>query len=145
MTTANELHRVMSRVSCVGGETQIERILSHAITETTRQKVSAVIFIGDAMEEKIDRLGHQAGELGSLGVPIFIFQEGNNPVAAAAFKQMAHLSKGAYLAFDLASIGRLKELLGAVAVYATGGYQALEAYGRKTGGDALRLTSQLQR
>ena len=54
------------------------------------------------------------------------------------------LSRGAYLSFDLASAGRLKELLAAVAVYAAGGYRALAAYGESKGGDVLRLTSQLK-
>src|SRR5262249_41432104 len=34
VTTAAELHRIMRGVSCIGGETQIERVLSHAIRET---------------------------------------------------------------------------------------------------------------
>ncbi len=63
---------------------------------------------------------------------------------AAAFQQIANLSRGAYLRFDLASADRLKELLGAVAVYAAGGYRALAAYGEKKGGEVLRLTSQLR-
>ena len=95
------------------------------------------------MEENVDRLCRLAGELGLLGVPIFLFHEGGNPVAASAFRQMAKLSRGAYLAFDSASAGRLKELLGAVAVYAAGGYRALADYGKRKGGDVLRLTAQL--
>jgi hypothetical protein len=82
--------------------------------------------------------------LGLNGVPIFLFHEGNNPIAARAFRQMARLSRGAYLRFDLASADRLRDLLGAVAVYAAGGYRALTAYGEKKGGEVLRLTAQLQ-
>jgi hypothetical protein len=145
LSTPAALHQVMNKVSCAGGETQIERVLDHAINETGKAKVSALVFVGDAMEEKADRLCHLAGELGFLKVPIFIFQEGHDPAAAATFRQMAHVSKGAYLAFDLASVDRLKELLAAVAVYATGGDQALAAYGDKKGGEVLRLTSQLRR
>jgi hypothetical protein len=144
MRSAAELHRAMNNVRCIGGHTQIERILDHAIRETHANKIGALVFVGDAMEEQIDRLCHLAGELGSLGVPIFIFQEGHDPDAAATFKQMAHLSLGAYLGFDLVSIGRLKELLGAVAVYATGGREALENYSAKQGGAVLQLTSQLR-
>jgi hypothetical protein len=48
------------------------------------------------------------------------------------------------MSFDLGSAERLKELLGAVAVYAAGGYRALTAYGEKKGGEVLRLTSQLK-
>jgi hypothetical protein len=144
MTNAAELHRVMRSVSCVGGETQIERVLSHAIRETGRRRVNALVFVGDAMEEKVDRLCRLAGELGLLGVPVFLFHEGRDRVAAAAFKQIASLSRGAYLSFDLASADRLKELLAAVAVYAAGGYRALAAYGEGKGGEVLRLTSQLR-
>jgi hypothetical protein len=145
VTSAAELHRIMRAVRCVGGETQIERVLSHAIRETGKRRVGALVFVGDAVEEKIDRLCRLAGELGLLGVPIFLFHEGRDPNAAAAFKQMASLSHGAYMSFDLASAGRLKELLAAVAVYAAGGYRALAAYGEGKGAEMLQLTSQLRR
>ena len=144
MTNAADLHRVMRSVSCVGGETQIERVLAHALNETKQRKVNALVFVGDAMEESVDRLCQLAGELGLNGVPIFLFHEGDNPLAARAFQQMAKLSRGAYLRFDLASADRLKDLLGAIAVYAAGGYRALTAYGEKKGGEVLRLTAQLR-
>jgi len=144
MSNAADLHRVMRAVSCLGGETQIERVLAHALAETKRQRVNALVFVGDAMEEEVDRLCQLAGELGLSGVPIFLFHEGDNPIVARAFRQMARLSRGAYLRFDLASADRLRDLLGAVAVYAAGGYRALTAYGEKKGGEVLRLTAQLQ-
>jgi hypothetical protein len=117
LSSAADLHRVMRSVSCAGGETQIGRVLDHAIRETGKCKVSALMFVGDAMEEKADRLCRLAGDLGALAVPIFLLHEGFDPDAAAVFRQMATLSHGAYLAFDLASIDRLKDLLGAIAVY----------------------------
>jgi hypothetical protein len=144
MTNAADLHRVMRSVSCLGGETQIERVLAHALTETRRHRVGALVFVGDAMEEEVDRLCQLAGELGLNGVPIFLFHEGDNPIAGRAFRQMARLSRGAYLRFDLASADRLKDLLGAVAVYAAGGYKALCAYGERKGGEVLRLSAQLR-
>ena len=55
------------------------------------------------------------------------------------------MSRGAYLGFDLASAGRLKELLAAIAVYAAGGLKALAAYGADKGGEVLRLTRELRR
>jgi hypothetical protein len=141
---AGELHRVMRQVSCAGGETQIERVLAHALSETRKERVGALIFVGDAMEEKVDRLCRLAGELGLNGVPVFLFHEGGDPVAAAAFQQIARLSRGAYLRFDAASADRLKDLLGAVAVYAAGGRRALADYGARKGGEVLRLTAQLR-
>jgi hypothetical protein len=146
MTNAADLHRAMRRVPCLGGQTQIERVLAHALDETKKQRVNALVFVGDAMEEDVDRLCRVAGELGLNGVPVFLFHEGGNPLAARAFQQIAKLSRGAYLRFDLASADRLKDLLAAVAVYAAGGYRALAAYGeRQGGGEVLRLTAQLRR
>jgi hypothetical protein len=144
MQNAAELHRAMRAVSCVGGETQIERVLSHALAETKKQRVNALIFVGDAMEENADRLCKQAGELGLLGTPVFVFHEGRDAAAGSAFRQIAKLSRGAYLSFDLASADRLKELLAAVAVYAAGGYRALADYGAKKGGEIRLLTAQLR-
>lgn len=144
LATAADLHRAMRAVSCVGGETQIERILEHAIAETRHQKIGALVFVGDAMEENADRLCHLAGELGLLGVPVFIFHEGDDPGAARSFRQIAKLSRGAYLAFTLENVARLKDLLAAVAVYAAGGYRALTAYGDKKGGEVRLLTAQLR-
>lgn len=141
MTTARELHGAMSAVACVGGQTQIERVLGHIAKEARARKVNAAVFVGDAMEEGHDRLAHLAGELGLLGVPVFVFHEGGDPVAARAFQDIARLSHGAYCPFDAGSAQQLKELLGAVAVYAAGGLKALEDYGRARGGAALLLTS----
>jgi hypothetical protein len=145
VTSAGALHRLMSTVQCQGGYTQTARLFSHAVRETKARKVGAVIFVGDAFEEKIDDVCAPAGELGKLGTPVFVFQEGALPEATAAFRQIAQLSGGAHLAFSLDAIGRLKELLGAVAAYAAGGYQALESYGAKKKGAVLQLTSQLRR
>ena len=144
VTTPGELHQLMRSVHCVGGHTQIGRVLDHTIRETQARKVDALVFVGDAMEEDADRLCHLAGELGRVGTPIFMFHEGHDPTAGAAFKQIASLSGGAYAAFDSAGAERLKILLGAVAVYATGGYQALENYAAKQGGEVLQLTHQLR-
>ena len=144
MANAADLHRAMRSVSCLGGETQIERVLDHAIAEARKERVGALVFVGDAMEESIDRLCQLAGELGLLGVPVFVFHEGRDAVAANAFRQIAKLSRGAYLSFDLASADRLKELLGAVAVYAAGGHRALADYSKNKGGEILRLTAQLR-
>ena len=145
LTTAAELHRVMAAVRCLAGMTQIARLLDHAIRETEQRKVNALVFIGDAMEEPVNALGRRAGELGRLGVPVFAFHEGNDPTAASAFRQIASLSNGAYLPFDLGSIDRLKQLLAAIAVYATGGMAALTAYSARQGGAVLQITSQLKR
>jgi hypothetical protein len=137
--TAADLHRAMRSVGCVGGETQIGRVLAHALSEAREAKVNALVFVGDAIEEKIDELSRLAGELGLLGVPIFIFHEGGDEAAGRGFRQIARLSRGAYCAFDSGSAEELRQLLGAVAAYVAGGQPALTAYGRRMGGAALLL------
>jgi hypothetical protein len=141
--SAAVLLKHMSAVTCVAGKTQIGRVLKFAIAETKRQKVNAVVFVGDCMEEGIDELCHQAGELGLLGVPVFIFHEGGDSTAAAAFQQIARLTRGAYCPFDASSAQQLRELLSAVAVYAAGGRTALEDYSRRAGGATLLLARQV--
>ncbi len=139
------LGRVMTGVGCLGGQTQIGKVLAHAKAETGRAKVDALIFVGDSFEEDIDEVCHAAGELGVLGVPVFVFHEGGDRIAADAFRQIARLTKGAYCPFDLSSADRLKDLLAAVAVYAAGGRKALADYGARRGEAVKLLTSQLGR
>ncbi|MBY0431921.1 MAG: VWA domain-containing protein [Rhodospirillales bacterium] len=141
---AETLSRRMSKVSCRGGETQIEKVLRHALTETRRQRIHAVVFVGDCMEEDVDLLCHLAGELGVLGVPLFLFHEGEDEVAARAFREMARLSGGACCRFDPGSPRQLRDLLAAVAVYAVGGRKALEDFSRRQGGMVPQLTHQIR-
>jgi hypothetical protein len=124
------LKSLMTRIDCRGGHTQIGKVLAHALKETERQKVNALVYIGDAMEEKTDDLAEKAGRLGLRGVPVFAFQEGHDPVAETAFREIARLSKGAWFRFDGSAAGTLSKLLSAVAIFASGGLRALEARGR---------------
>ncbi|MEX0619272.1 MAG: VWA domain-containing protein [Pseudohongiellaceae bacterium] len=133
----------MSSIHCQAGITQIERLLQHVIAENRRKRVKCVIFIGDSMEESLDKLCHLAGQLGMLNIPLFIFQERQDPVARQAFTEMARLSKGACCQFDSSSADQLKELLRAVAIYAAGGLKALQDLG-KTSHQAVRLLQQLK-
>ena len=143
-TNSEDLVRRMTAVSCLGGHTQISRVLGHAITETKKRPVDALVFVGDCIEEDIDELCALAGELGLLSVPAFMFHEGMDPAAERGFKQIARLTNGAYCRFDAGSAGQLRELLSAVAVYAAGGKRALEDYGKKTGGMVRQITSQVK-
>lgn len=144
LTDADKLLRMMQTVRCLAGQTQIDRVLRHAVREAKAQKVNAVVFVGDCMEENVDKLAQAAGELGVLNVPVFLFHEGDDPVAANAFQHIARLSGGACLRFDPSSPQQLRDLLKAVAVFAAGGRQALADYSRKQGGMVLRLTDQMK-
>jgi hypothetical protein len=140
LASADELTRRMAGVTCLGGQTQLLRTLKHAVAETTREKINAMILIGDAIEEDVDAVCHVAGELGLRGTPVFCFHEGPSPVAANAFRQIARLSGGAYAPFDAASAETLRDLLRAVAVFAAGGRTALA---RLTSAGARRIAGQL--
>lgn len=139
---SQQLLKRMTAVSCLGGHTQIEKVIRHAITETRKNKINALVFVGDCLEEDIDDLSKYAGELALLGVPMFVFQEGYDPVAMMGFRQLAKLTGGAYCSFDSGSAQQLKRLLSAVAVYAAGGYQALENFNKRHGKVILQIPHQ---
>jgi hypothetical protein len=133
----------MTQVTCRAGETQIGKVLRHAIAETGRRKVNALVFVGDCVEEGVDALCADAGRLGLLGVPVFVFHEGCDPVARRCFEEIARLTKGAYCPFDSSSADMLRDLLAAVATFAAGGRMALEDFARRRGGAALQLTHRM--
>lgn len=139
VTDPETLGRLMSKVSCQGGNTQIWRVLEHVKNETAKSRVNAVIYVGDAQEEKIDALCKSAGELGLLGTPLFMFQEGDDRAAMTGFQELARLTHGAYFKLDENSPHVLAELLRAVAAYASGGRKALADKARGSGAARLLL------
>ncbi len=143
--SAEELIDKMLKVRCLAGRTQIRKLLRHAEAETKRQKVDAVVFVGDVVEEDVDELGHLAGLLGLQGTPAFIFHEGGEPISANVFKQIARLSGGAYCSFDVGSASQLRDLLTAVAVFSAGGHPALEDLSQRKGGKVRLITQQVSR
>ena len=143
LESPDELVRRMIKVRCLAGRTQIRKLLSHALKESNQQKVDALVFVGDVVEEDIDELGHQAGQLGLVGTPVFVFHEGGEPVSRNAFQQIARLSGGAYCSFDAGSGQQLRELLAAVAVFSAGGRRALADLGKAKGGRVLQIADQM--
>lgn len=141
---AEALLETMTAVSCRGGRTQIGRVFRHALKESAKKKVNALVYVGDAMEENVDALCSLCGELGLRGVPVFVFQEGDDPMATTAYQEFARLTGGAHCRFDSASASELRELLSAVAVFAAGGRPALEHYSARVGGATRRLSGQLR-
>ncbi len=144
VSDARALAGLMTRIDCRGGQTQIRKVLRHAIDETKRRKVQALVYIGDCVEEDVDALCARAGELGLLGVPAFVFQEGRDGHAETAFREIARLTGGAHFRFDASSASELADLLKATAVYATGGRGELEKLMRGGDGGAAKLLSHLR-
>jgi hypothetical protein len=117
---------LMTKVMCRAGRTQIERVLRHALRQVSEAPVDALVYVGDCCEEDVDLLGNLAGQLGARGARAFVFQEGDEPVATRAFRDLAKLTGGAHCRLSSTSPDELRELLGAVAAYAAGGVPALE-------------------
>jgi hypothetical protein len=141
---ASQLLTEMTNARCLGGHTQIRKVMTHLVTENNRQKIQAAVFVGDAIEEDADELCHQAGEMGVLGIPLFMFHEGRHPGVSSVFRQMARLSGGAYAPFDLNSASQLKDLLAAVAIFAAGGHKALQDLRETSNREVTGLLKQLE-
>ena len=143
ISDSGQLAKLMSKIDCRGGNTQIGKVLSEARREATASGVRAVVFVGDAMEEKVDDLCARAGELGLLKVPVFMFQEGHDTTAEQAFREIARLTGGAWCRFDPGAAAQLRELLRAVAAYAAGGRDALKRLSTP-GSGAAKLLGQIK-
>src|SRR6185437_10240450 len=133
------LARLMGKIDCRGGNTQIGRVLSDSRREAVASSVRAVVFVGDAMEESLDDLCEKAGELGLLKVPEFTLQEGHDAAVERAFQEIARLTGGAWSRFDPGAAAQLRELLRAAAAYAAGGREALLRLSRNDRGAANLL------
>ena len=129
------LVKLMSKIRCQSGVTQIASILKHTLREAGQRKIGALCFVGDAAEEPRSQLISPARELAGAGVPAFMFLEGEDPTARAIFREIASVTGGAFAHFDQNAARMLADLLKAVAVFASGGRLALE----KQGGAAAKL------
>jgi len=129
------LAKLMAKIRCDAGETQIGKVLTHALREANQRKINAVVFVGDCCEESRDKLVGPAKQLAGLKVPVFMFQEGGDQIARMRFQEIAELTHGAYYRFDQGSARQLGEVLKAVATFAVGGVVALE----RQGSDAAKL------
>ncbi|MHB2168088.1 VWA domain-containing protein [Alsobacter sp. R-9] len=143
VSDARGLTDLMTQISCRGGHTQIRRVLEHVRDETRRTPVRALVFVGDAMEEKLDDVCAVAGELRLLGVKAFMFQEGRDGAADTAFREVARITGGAYARFGAGAGAELAALLRAAAAYAAGGRASLEALARRDGAGAQALLGQI--
>jgi hypothetical protein len=121
------LARLMQGIGCMGGHTQIARVLGFARKEIAKAPVPALVYIGDAVEEDGDALSQQAGELGLLGCKLFMFHEGPDRLRWQRLslhgQQLRRRLFSVRRAFGRNTCG----LLQAVARYASGGRKALES------------------
>lgn len=138
------LARAMTGVHVRGGHTQIRRALRHAAAEARQAPIPALVYVGDCMEEAVDDVCAAAGDLGLLGTRAFMFQEGHEPLAEQTFREVARLTGGAFARFDASAADQLRDLLRAVAVFASGGRRALEDHAKRSGAPVRRIASQVR-
>jgi hypothetical protein len=140
----SDLVRLMTGVFCLAGQTKLGRVLRHAVRETEKKRIAALVFVGDCFEENLVEVGQIAGRLGMQGVRAFLFQEGHNPEAERAFRHIAKLTNGVHCRFDSSSPQQLRDLLGAVAAYAAGGRRALADLSQRSSPEVRLLASQVR-
>jgi hypothetical protein len=140
---ARQLSDIMHGVSCVCGGTQIGNVLEHVVGETRKNPVAALVYVGDAQEERLSTLSALASRLSGLGVRGFFVQDGSEPSVEEDFRRLATTMKGAYAHLGPNAAADLKSFLSAVAVYASGGTSALTALAARDSG-AQKLLLQMR-
>jgi hypothetical protein len=129
VSNAADLQRLMHKVKCEGGFTQIGRVLRHIHRESEHRAIKCAVFVGDAFEEALPDMREYAAMLGKRGIPVFMFQELTGPATfrwtpadfvTQAFKEIASLTGGIWAPFDQNSAAELGRLLRAAAAYAAG-------------------------
>jgi hypothetical protein len=109
-------------VRCRAGFTRLLDILGRV---TSLDDVT-LLYIGDSFEEDETKARKLAATLGRRGSRVIILQDGTDENARKVFREIAELSGGALLSFDMSAVKRLRELFAAVAVVAVGGTELLE-------------------
>jgi hypothetical protein len=119
-----------ARAGCVCGcYVNVGDILAHALKEAQQRPVQAVVIIGDHFHGNLEGMVASAKKLRVAGARLFLFQQSEGR-GEQAFRIAAAVTGGAYLQFNphVERVAkRLPGLLEAVAHFAIGGMEALEA------------------
>ena len=142
---ARPLTDAMERVTCRAGHTQIARVFRHALREQAAGRISALVLVGDACEEATDEVMGLAGQLAMVSLPVFAFHEGGDRLAEDLFREIARVTRGAFHRFDHHAPRLLADALRAVAVYASGGREALLRLAEREGGTTRLIANQVGR
>jgi hypothetical protein len=132
VSSGEALVRPMLKLEVETGFTQIAKVLDYALCTHAEKPIAAVIFVGDACEENIDELSGLASELGTQGLPVFMFLEGkpgkNNKDIEHSFRSIAERSGGDFFWFGIDSpkaVAQFADTLKAVAKLAVGDASAI--------------------
>jgi hypothetical protein len=132
-TDADDLAELMEkgRAQCVCGcFVEVGDILEQALRETQQAPVQAVVIVGDRFHGDLEAAIATARQLRAVGTRLFLFQQGRSDSTEGAFRILAEVTGGAYVAFNphIERIAeRLPEMFEAVTHFAIGGMAALEA------------------
>ena len=107
---AEDLRREMKAVDCESGRTQIGQVLNDAIKQAAQGKIAALFYTGDAMEENHADLCDQAKKLAQCGIPVFMFQEGDDAQTKNTYQEIARITHGAYAPFKAGAFNVLRDL-----------------------------------
>lgn len=140
------LCRSMLGLSCETGESQIARLLQAVLAE--KEKISAVVFVGDHCEEDFRKLETLAQALGHRSIPIFVFhecadQDERSLLAKPVFRRMAEISGGVYVEFKPDSGEVLREMLSSVAAFSAAGADGFERMALPATAEARQLRTRL--
>ena len=137
---------LMGRIHCVGGHTQIRKVLEPRARRARHgAKVAALVYVGDAMEEAIDDLAAGAGELGLRGVAGLHVPRGPRSGRRAGVPRDRAADAAAPIAASIfGAAHELAELLRAAAVYAAGGVKALADLRRSAARARSKLLAQMR-
>ncbi|MYE83728.1 MAG: VWA domain-containing protein, partial [Gammaproteobacteria bacterium] len=80
--TPDALLGTMLGVRCLGGRTQVVRVIEHAEREAAQTPVRALVLVGDSFEEDPSAAAAPAGRLALFGRRMLRFEEGSDPTAA---------------------------------------------------------------
>jgi hypothetical protein len=126
-------------IRCIAGMTRLLPILSRGLSNPG---VRVVIYIGDVFEESPVRGRKLADAMGLKGIKLIVLHDTadwNAKRDAEVFLDLARRTGGCVLPFDANAPARLRELLAAVAVFAVGGADMLEAKREEMPGAVLLL------
>jgi len=136
---ANALRDRAASVTCQAGQTQLLPILAASLK---RPGVRVVVYTGDVFEESLARGRKLADALGRQGTKFIVLHDTSDWSArrdAEIFLDLARRTGGCVLPFDITAPGKLRELLGAIAVFAVGGTALLEKKRKEVPGAIMLL------
>lgn len=131
----NEFRKELLDVEIEGGLTKINKILEKAVLVP---RLKAIAYIGDCFEEDANEALYWAKQLSLHGTRVFIFHEKHQYSSGEdTFNEIARITRGAVLPFDMNSAELLREILEAIAYYASQGIESIKQL--KSAGSQLLL------